>query len=110
MRKIDCPIEGQEECWIGLPDEWLGRHILRRDQALAKIRESKQESELFIRFSISMALMEDWKLPGLGGNPEQWDLEQVNLTVMLWVSEAVLSDFGTALLVPKARSAPSQTG
>lgn len=110
MRKIEYPVEGLGEVWIGLPDVWLGKHILRRDQTMVKIRESKQESALFLRFAVAMALLEDWKLPGLGGNPETWNFEELNLSVMLWVADTALADFGAALLVPKAPSTPSQAG
>ena len=110
MRKIECPLAGYEDCFIGLPDEWLGKHVLRRDKAIEQARKDQHNSAIFINLAVSMALLDEWKLPGLTGNPEQWDFEQLNMQIMLWVADVVLTDFGKALIVPKAPSSPLPAG
>jgi len=90
MRKIPCPfIKGS---FVGLPDTWMGEHAARRDQAAEQCREKKL-GETLTYFAVSMALLEDWNLPGLTGNPEQWKYEGINLQLISWVSEVVLADF-----------------
>ena len=109
MRRIDCPfING---AFIGLPDKWLGSHAARRDATLELLRtREKKYGDTFTRFSIAMALLEEWSLPGLMGNPEQWDLERIDLTVIAWVSIETLSDFLACLASPAAYSRRSGDG
>ena len=67
MRRIDCPVGG----WIGLPDEWLGAHALRQDEAQ---RKSESLPKPYQTWTVALALLEDWGgLPGLDGKPEAWD-------------------------------------
>lgn len=106
MRKIDCPLGG----WIGLPDEWLGAHARRRDEALAAAQKAKQPPTLQ-SWSISLALLDDWgELPGMDGRPENWDLDAKSWPLMNWIAEQVLGDMTRALRIPKAPSAWSSGG
>lgn len=97
-RKIDCPfVEG---AYIVLPDEWLGEHVQRRDQA--RKNAEKLDSPTLETFAVSMALLEDWHgLPGLEGNPDKWDFAKVKIQVIAWVLGVVMSDFNAAWEVPK---------
>jgi hypothetical protein len=106
-RKIDCPfIEG---AFISLPDEWLGKHAARRDEAISQSREKKLPDSL-ARFASAMALLDDWSLPGLTGNPENWDLLCVPLNIIGWVSLEVLGDFFGCLNSPASYSPRSGNG
>jgi hypothetical protein len=111
MRRVDCPLEGEAyaAAWLGLPDEWLGLHASRRDRA-AKAAEEKGLPGTLASFAIALALLEDWSLPHLTGNPDRWELEQVPLALIAWVNQAVLADFSACFIVPKKRSAPSANG
>ena len=107
MRKIDCPfIEG---AFIGLPDKWIGAHAARRDRALEQAREKKLGDTLS-SFAVAMALLEEWSLPGMMGNPEQWDYEQLDLSLIAWVRKGVMADFLACLLAPETYSKQSGNG
>ncbi len=107
MRKIECPF--LENAWVGFPDRWLGLHASRRDEALDQAREKKL-GETLTRFAVSMALLDDWNLPGLAGNPEQWDYQRIDLALMSWVIGEVLPDFFLCLNAPAAYSKRSGNG
>lgn len=108
--KIICPLpeygqkndDGQweSEYFISRPAVWLGRHSLRRDEAVEKA-DGKLGSGDLLRFAVSMALAEDWKLPGMNGNPEKWDFEQLDLRVITWVNRVIYGDFSKVYEVPK---------
>ena len=98
MRKIDCPYGG----WIGLPDEWLGIHARRRDEAITKAIEAKLPT-VFTNFAASMAMLEDWgELPGVGSNAQAWDFNAFKWPVMAWVTNQVGKDIADALKVSKS--------
>ena len=107
MRRLDCPfIAGG---WIGLPDEWLGKHIQRRDQAIEKARELK--SDTLARFAASLAILEDWGgLPGLDGNTDNWDFTLISARLINWIKQKVEADFLSTFLFPEISSPPSQDG
>ena len=108
-RRIDCPLPGLEDAFVVLPDEWLGLHAQRRDQA---VREAAAyDSNTLTLFAISLAIADDWGgLPGLNGKPENWDFAQVKIPVIAWVNETVLVDFNKAFIVPKNSLSPSPDG
>jgi hypothetical protein len=100
MRRIDCPIAGYEQVWIGLPDVWRGKHALRRDEAIAVAQ--KYKSIELTNFCIALAVLEAWEIPGLNGNdPEKWQVDEVPLSLIGWISEIVLLDLARAYEVPK---------
>ena len=107
-RQIDCPITNYPGAYIVLPDQWLGYHAQRRDQAVEAAQNYK--SGTMTQFAVSMALLEEWNIPGLAGNPEKWDFTKLDLSIIAWVNEVVLSDFAKALTVPKGSSSPSLSG
>lgn len=108
-REVGCPWPQYPDCTIELPDEWLGEHAQRRDQAIEAAAEYKSES--ITRLSVAIALLENWSnLPGIDGPPEQWDFTQVPLEILSWLDEAVLGDFAKALTVPKVSSDRSGNG
>jgi hypothetical protein len=101
LRKIECPYGG----WIGLPDEWLGIHLDRRDQA-AHSAEGLSNSQR--QFAIAMVLLEDWSdLPGLTGNPKKWDFNKIPAKLIVWLLTTILSDFDQVYHVQKKSLAPS---
>lgn len=99
-RRIDCPFSQYPDAWLDLPDKWLGEHVQRRDQAIDAAQ--KYNSEYITRFAVAISLLDDWKLPGLEGNPDKWDFLKVELPIIAWVVLEVLNDFGKSFIVPKA--------
>lgn len=86
------------EHYIDVPDEWLGKHARRHDEAAER---GKDLPPTWRDFAVAMALLDDWNLPGLPKNPELWDFEGLNLHVMMWVKTAVLSSYYDCYKVPK---------
>jgi len=106
MRKIDCPLGG----WIGLPDEWQGKHAQRRDESVQDTMAKKLPAT-WASFAVAMALLDDWgDLPNLGGNPAAWDFLQIRWALMAWVSSTVMTDLNQDLRVPKNSLPPSPDG
>lgn len=94
-RQKDYPPGG----FIVLPDEWLGEHAERRDQALIK---SEDLPQTFRDFAVAVALCEDWgQIDALDGNPENWDFQKIPWALMSWIIETVLGDLNKALTVSK---------
>jgi len=99
-RRFDCPLPDYAGAWVELPDKWLGKHAARRDEAISA--SAKYDSPTLMRFAVSMALLEDWSMPGFDGNPEKWDFTLLDLPLIAWVSAVVMDDFNRCFVVPKA--------
>ena len=106
-RRIDCPYP-DIEAFIELPDIWLGIHADRRDETIDKIGD--QYGRTLQTFGISLALLDDWLLPGLNGNPEKWDFKELDLKMIAWVSSYVMGDFLKCWAVPKESPPQLQAG
>jgi len=107
-RKIPCPIpgfdatgeDGEPLYYVTIPDRWLVRHAIRRDRAIESA-DGELGSSDGLTFAVSMALAEDWHLPGLGGNPDNWNLEEMDLEMVRWVNSVVWADFQACFYVKK---------
>lgn len=109
-RRIDCPLKGFEKGFIELPDEWLGIHAQRRDEAVEVAIESGLK-ETLLQFSITLALLDNWGgIPGIDGNPDQWDFTVLPLPLIAWMNGEVLTDYLACFEVPKKSLAPSPNG
>ena len=84
--------------FIEFPDEWLGKHAKRHDEAVSR---SKDLPATWRDFAVAMALLDDWSLPGLPKNPELWQFDLLSLPVMMWVKTAVLTPYYRCYEVPK---------
>lgn len=102
-RTIACPIADLQDNFVVLPDTWLGYHAKRRDEAV-KVSADKGYSLTLAQFFVALCLCETWHLDHIDGPPEAWNLEEVRLDLIAWVSDTVLEDFGAMLLVPKNSS------
>ena len=91
-RLIPCNLPGFTDAWVKLPDRWIGDHANRRDVALAKATEAGLGQTLS-NFSVAMALLDNWRLPGIEGNPEKWDFSQLDWGLIAWVIEVVVNPF-----------------
>jgi hypothetical protein len=108
-RRIDCPLPEYQGAFIELPERWLGAHAQRRDTAV-ETAEAHQLGMTLTNFAVSMAILEDWSLPGLAGNPARWDFKQIDLRLIAWVNEQTLTDFAACFIVPKNSWPPSPSG
>lgn len=98
--RINCPLPDLAESYIDLPDVWKGLHAQRHDEAAETARKSKMPLT-WREFSVAMALLDDWQLPGLNGNPERWDLAGLDLRVMAWVKNVTLTAYYANFEIPK---------
>lgn len=101
-KRIDCPIKGYEKNYVILPKEWIGEHLLKRDEIVKGLEEKHRDSEDMRRLAISLGLAEKIHIPAMGKNPEDWDITKVPLPVLSWLVDAVFGDFIAATFVPKA--------
>lgn len=94
-----------------LPDQWLGKHVEIRDEALAAAEKRGIKSMTLIDFAVALSLAEDWgDIPGIDGPPERWDFKLVPLPVIGWINQTVIQPFVECFQVPKVSSSPSPNG
>lgn len=105
-RRVGCPNPKYPKAFVELPDEWLGIHAQRRDEA-AEQAEKQGHADTLTQFAVSLSLCDEWRIPGLEGKPENWDFLELPLDMIDWVNSVVLSDFAKAFYVPKVSSSPS---
>ena len=98
--RIDCPFPDHDGAFIELPDHWKGVHAQRYDEAIEAARVAKLPVT-WREFSAAMALLDDWKLPGMNGNPDKWDFAELDLRVMVWVKNVTLPAYYGNFVVPK---------
>lgn len=109
-RRVGCSLPKFDDAFVVLPDEWLGEHAERYDQAI-RAAAKRFEGRTLINFSIALTIAENWGgIPGLEGKPENWDFTKLPLELISWMNQAVLNDYALALSVPKVSSAPSSNG
>lgn len=96
--KIIYPFDDQ--FFVELPDRWLGVHARRRDEAIELADKANLPTSLK-NFAVAMALLDDWHLPALPKNPAKWVLDDVELRVIGWVTQAVLPAFYENFIVPR---------
>jgi hypothetical protein len=94
--------------WIELPNRFTGLHQQRRDEAIEAA--SKYNSVQLTLFSMSLASLDDWSLPGLVGKVEDWDFTKLDLQIIYWVNQEVQSAFEVMQIIPKNYSPPSPNG
>ena len=105
-RRIEYPTDDFPNAWVDLPDTWQGLHAERRDNAA---RQGNMGTTL-TGFAVSLALADDWSLPGLNGNPENWNFEEIDLRLIAWLNQVVVGDFAKCFIVPKASPSPLRDG
>ena len=108
-KRVKCPLTGHKKRWIELPDRWLGRHAQIRDEAAKKAAEAELGDALGT-FAVSIALLDNWSLPGLEGNPELWDFTEMDLEIIAWVIAETMPSYHDCWNVPKVSSSPLPDG
>ena len=105
-RRIECTLPRYEGGYVILPDEWLGIHIQRRDEAVEAA--AKYNSRSLTQFVIALALAEEWGgFPGLEGDPQTWDVSKFPAALIFWFNRAVTWDFLLDGAIPKEPSSQS---
>lgn len=102
QRKIDCPHPDYPKAFIVLPKEWLGRHAILKDEAMAK--SEHYNSPDMTDLAVCLAILDDWgNIPGLEdrANPQSWDFRKVPVPILSWMTKEVLTDLSLAYTVPK---------
>jgi len=101
--RIHCHIKGYEDNYVVLPKEWLGKHLIKRDEIVAGMRGTPlEDNEDMRRLAISLGLVDDIHIPDLVGEGLEMDITSVPLPVLSWIVDAVFADFLAATFVPKA--------
>lgn len=108
-QRVQCPIKGKEDYWIDLPDEWLGRHASLNDAAVDASNE-KGLGTTERSFASALAMLDDFALPGLNGNPDKWDFEVLPLSIISWVNGQVIPPFLAVMRFPQLSSTLLQIG
>lgn len=96
--------------YVVLPSDWLGEHLMRRDQALEA--SAAYQSQELKRACVALCLTDSWGgIPGLTGkDPATWDFKKVPVVLLIWLERTVLYDFAKVYLVPKDLAGPSSDG
>ena len=105
--RFECPHEKWADCFIDVPDEWLGLHSQRYQQAgeLVTAKGLRGATADFVR---NLTILDHWNLPGLpANNPEGWDILQTPLPLIGWVNAVVTPLFLACFTIPKNSSSPS---
>lgn len=108
-RRKECPWPDSPDAWVDLPDSWFGEHARRRDEAVSAAKE-KGLGATFTDLAVALAILDDWNLPGLNGNPEKWNFDDISLELIAWVNAITLLDFMKCWAIPKNSYAPSPNG
>lgn len=106
LRRFDCPVEGFEDVYVELPEHWLGKHVILRDQA---IEASKDLGSMELtNLVVNLNLVEGFgNIPGIKGTePEKWRPEETPLAIMAWLIETVTNDYLAAYNIPKNSLSP----
>ena len=118
MRIIPCPIPGFTETlqdgrpvyFVELPERWLGEHEERRSATIAKLYGAGVTVEHWLRFAGSLAVVEDFNLPGVKKNSTDWDFSIIDLELMAWVNAVVWDDIMDCFNVKKKYYSRSLNG
>lgn len=97
--RVDCPHPEYDDSYIVIPDKWLGEHAARFAEADEKAE--KLQGTVLKNFAIALALLDDWRLPGLEGNPDAWDFMKIDLEIIAWVGTTTLASYWQCFTVPK---------
>lgn len=94
-----------------MPDEWTVAHSDRYSQAQFKLQEQEpQRRGQWQNVVLSLALLENWHIPGITGPPDKWDVGKLPLKLSVWFTSTTLFSFNACFNVPKASSLPSSNG
>lgn len=111
-RIFPCPVPGFDgrtqddipEYYVTLPAQWLGEHTAVYDAAVERIKD-RGYSNAVATFIVSLALTDDFMLPGLNGkltgDNEGDKSNRMSLDVIAWVNEVVHASYMDCFNVKK---------
>lgn len=97
------PYPGGDESgdhFVAIPAVWRGKHLEKKDAAIAAAVSAGYTGDL-LDFIVSLALLEDWSMPGLTGNRDQWDIREMTAEAIYFVISAVMPSLQAARRVKK---------
>lgn len=108
MAKFGCPVpdyDGTEEngnplYYVKPPDRWLGKHTEAYADALDFL-EGKKFPRPYIDLVFSLAIADDWRLPGMGMNRAEWDFSELPLDVIAWANYHLVASYNKCFIVKK---------
>jgi len=109
MPRYACPFDEFGESWIEVPERWTGYHAQRDYEAQKKL-DGRGFAPVYENFIRAMALLDDWFIPALSGNPDKWQAETLDLRLMAWVSQLTLGAYLLNFQVPKKAWLPLRNG
>lgn len=100
-RKIYCPHPDYEDAYVVLPAEWTGRHAQARSEVISIVGDGKASE--YYNTAIALVLAEEWgNIQGIeGDDPSKWNLDEVPIPVMVWLTREVIHDFNSAFRISK---------
>jgi len=116
-RLYPCPIPGYDGLkdddspvyFVELPDKWLGKHTIVKDAALDSA-DTQGFNNTYTTFAVSLALTDNFVLPGLEGKPETWDFGELDLELITWVNHVVWGSFNADFTLKKSYFLASLNG
>ena len=100
-RRIDCPLKDFPDTYVVIPKHWRGKHCIKRDQAIIASKEYGSIEMTNLSISLHLAI-ERGNIPGVeGDDPTKWDMGETPVSIIIWLSAAVVDDFSSAYDVPK---------
>lgn len=119
MAKIPCPVPGYDQTgddgqplyYVTVPDEWKGEHARAFWNSTESLAANSKRFPPFVeRFLHSLALADDYNLPGLTGKPENWDYDKLPLKIMYWAVHFIYNSYMDCFTVKKNWLMPSSNG
>jgi len=114
-RIIPCRFEGYDETnkdgkpkyFLTLPPEWLGKHTTIEEQAIeAGVKAGLSSKQL--TFAVSIALLDDYCLPGM--ESKKWDFDLLPSRLIAWVNTAVYANYKQDQVIEKKFYEPLPVG
>jgi len=100
-KRLACPIQNYADAFVVMPDEWLGRHLVRRTAAVTAAA-AWGDGQL-TNAAIALAVVDEFG--GVTGapsaDPKDWDLTATPLPVLRWLDDVVYAAFREAFVIPK---------
>ncbi|MCP5016872.1 MAG: hypothetical protein GY938_16630 [Ketobacter sp.] len=93
--------------YIVLPPKWKGEH---KEILEIAIDAAAKTNSTYRQFAISVTLLENWDMPFMTGNPQNWNYAQFDLNVLEFVEQIVTADYSATKDVKKNYSNPFLSG
>ena len=103
--RLNCPFEKYKDAWVEIPDEWTGAHVAKRDAAVKLASSVLNIPSAELRnLVVSLALTDaHGNIPGMEDpDPANWDVTITPVPIITWLGSAVLDQYNSCYVLPKA--------